>query len=289
MQCRNPVEKECKFCKNKFTPSKRSDQKYCSEKCCKTFLSRQRHEKHKAVPVKISCQYCGCEAQGRLGKKFCSTECIQEWHKQQKRFANEEKHKLNPIQCKSCNKEFVPYREDQIWCSSDCKMNEYKTSQKEARAAIRAQTARTCPVCDEEFSPKRSMREKYCSPRCRNLFAKKAYKALQTCLKQTDQKKQDRAHKLLGYTPNELREHIQKHPNWNQVKDGDWDLDHIFPIIAFLEHGLKDIGLMCCLENLQPLGRTPNQKKNRKYNPEEFRLWLTNRGVKFTKKASTTI
>lgn len=285
MQCRNPIEKECEFCKNKFTPSKRSDQKYCSNQCCKTSLSKKRHEKHKSVPVKISCQYCGREAQGRLGKKFCSTECFQEWYKQQKREANKLKLQETPIEtrkCKFCKKRFVPTRrcnDGQVFCSSQCKRNDNATNQKEARTTTRAQITRMCPVCNEEFSPKRSMREKYCSPHCRNLFAKKAYKALQTCLKQTDQEKQDRAHKLLGYTPNELREHIQKHPNWNNVKGGTWHLDHVFPIIAFVEHGLKDIGLMCCLENLQPLDGSPNCSKGGKYNRKKFREWLINKGV----------
>ena len=88
------------------------------------------------------------------------------------------------------------------------------------------------------------------------------------------EKKKDKTHKLLGYTPQQLQEHIQNHPNWNSVKDGDWHLDHIFPIIAFLEHGIKDISVICCLENLQPLSKKDNCKKNDNYDKKEFKRFL---------------
>lgn len=275
--------RNCECCGVEFTPQHRSDQKHCSYRCGQTYYANKkaREKLLEAEKVIHICQHCQTEFATNKDRtrKWCSNHCKQENYKAEKRLVNEEKHKLNPKRCKGCNKEFILYRTDQIWCSSQCKMNIHATDQKETRAATRAQITRTCPVCDEEFSPKRSMREKYCSSRCRNLFAKKAYKVLQRCLKCTDQKKQDRAHKLLGYTPQELRDHIQKHPNWENVKGSIWHLDHIFPIIAFLEHGLKDISLMCCLENLQPLGGSPNCSKGGKYNRKKFREWLINKGV----------
>jgi len=71
-------------------------------------------------------------------------------------------------------------------------------------------------------------------------------------------KKLDYSHKLLGYTARELQSHLEKHPSWEKLKDTDWHLDHIFPIKAFFEHGITDIALINCLDNLQPL----SQKKN---------------------------
>ena len=64
------------------------------------------------------------------------------------------------------------------------------------------------------------------------------------------------------------------HPNWPNVKDGEWHLDHIYPIIAFVERGIKDIKMMCHLENLQPLSGRANCHKNRKYDKKEFEVWL---------------
>jgi len=82
----------------------------------------------------------------------------------------------------------------------------------------------------------------------------------------------------LGYTSEELREHIYNHSNWEKVKDGDWHLDHIFPIQAFIEYNIKDLKLINCLENLQPLTKKDNLKKHDKYDEKEFEEWLIGKG-----------
>jgi hypothetical protein len=136
-----------------------------------------------------------------------------------------------------------------------------------------------CPVCGKKFSPKNTLREKYCSYRCRTLFSKKIYKAIRTCLLQTNEKKLDRSHRLLGYSPRDLQEHIQNYPTWKLVKDGPWHLDHIFPVVAFVEHGIKDISVICSLDNLQPLFGHDNCSKNRKYDKQEFFKWLRSKNI----------
>ena len=69
--------------------------------------------------------------------------------------------------------------------------------------------------------------------------------------------------------------HIKSHPNWEKIKDQDWHLDHIFPLQAFLEHNIKDIKLINCLDNLQPLLGKENISKGDKYNKEQFLNWLS--------------
>jgi len=160
------------------------------------------------------------------------------------------------------------------FCTKVCKASFFKNALKETGAANRAATVRKCPTCENDFNPKKTMKEKYCSRKCCYLFPKKCYRALSTCLKYMGEKKKDRTHKLLGYTPQQLQEHIQKHPNWVNVKDGNWHLDHIFPIIAFLEAGIKDISVICSLKNLQPLSELDNCKKNDNYNKEKFEQFL---------------
>ena len=118
------------------------------------------------------------------------------------------------------------------------------------------------------------MKQKYCSRRCCYLFPKKAYGALATCRQYLGTQKQERTFRTLGYSPLELIEHIQKHPSWKLVKDTDWHLDHIFPIIAFIEKGITDIKIICSLTNLQPLSAIDNMKKNDSYDPELFDKWL---------------
>lgn len=225
----------------------------------------------------MKCDYCHKEHDRR---KFCSDYCKNEYHKSQKRKKNKAKLKSDPIEarnCDYCDVSFTPSRrcnEGQCFCSNKCKTDLHADEQRTKRKDIRGKTIRTCPICEKEFTPKHTMREKYCSARCCNLFPKKIYKALQTCYNYMGTEKRDHTRELLGYSTRQLQEHVQNHPNWPKVKDGDWHLDHVFPIIAFIEHGIKDVSLICCLENLQPLSGQGNCRKNRKYKAEEFRNWL---------------
>jgi len=93
--------------------------------------------------------------------------------------------------------------------------------------------------------------------------------------------KNARSHILLGYGPDELRNHIFSHPNWPSVKDQKWEVDHIFPIKAFLDYGITDIKIVNGLDNLQPLSEIDNMHKSAKYNLKNFEQWLTIKGVNF--------
>ena len=112
-----------------------------------------------------------------------------------------------------------------------------------------------------------------------DLFRRKCCHMVRTCLKQMCQKKLDRTHNLLGYSYKELRDHIFTHQNWETVKNNKWHIDHIFPIKAFFDHGISDLKLINCLENLQPLTQRDNNVKSDKYNKKEFVEWLQNKGI----------
>jgi hypothetical protein len=86
--------------------------------------------------------------------------------------------------------------------------------------------------------------------------------------------KTDYSHKILGYTAKELYEHIISHPNWDSVKESDWQLDHIFPVDAFIKHGITDIKLINGLNNLQPLSKKENRIKSNSYEEKDFSVWL---------------
>lgn len=94
--------------------------------------------------------------------------------------------------------------------------------------------------------------------------------------------KLDYTHKLLGYTAKQLQEHITGHSNWSLVKDGNWHLDHIFPIQAFLEYKIHDIKLINNLDNLQPLSQSANNHKKDKYDKVAFEQWLVAKGINET-------
>lgn len=117
--------------------------------------------------------------------------------------------------------------------------------------------------------------------RLKSLFRKKCYKAVSSSLAAINKTKVGRTTELLGYTPKELQKYITSHPNWELVKDTKWHVDHIFPIQAFVEHGITDIKIINCLKNLRPLTQTENNKKWATYDKTEFETWLKNNDIRF--------
>ena len=103
---------------------------------------------------------------------------------------------------------------------------------------------------------------------------KKFYKALQSTLAATGKKKVGRTSDMLGYGPKELKNHVTNHPNWNRVKCENWHLDHIFPISAFIEHGVTDPAIVNHLDNLQPVTQKENNQKWATYDKKAFEKWL---------------
>ena len=219
------------------------------------------------------CKYCN-EILDKE-KKFCDSNCKNEFHKLQKRNLNKFKHETNHKVCLHCKKEFmVRRRNDEIYCSNECKIEYHKKQLRIKSKTKRENISIVCKLCGSLFSPKRTTKELYCSRKCRELIPKKIYSALRRCYLIMDDKKVNKTYDILGYTPHQLREHIQSHPNWNNVKNTEWHLDHIFPVVAFLEHGIKDLSVICCLENLQPITQKENCSKNGKYNKKECEQWL---------------
>ncbi len=112
-----------------------------------------------------------------------------------------------------------------------------------------------------------------------DLFRLKCCTILHRSLKSANLLKNDRTHKLLGYTHFELKEHIKNHSNWENVKDGKWHVDHIFPIVAFFDYGISDLKIINCLDNLRPLSQKENNVKSGKYDKEKFEKWLEAKGI----------
>lgn len=279
---------KCEQCQNEFE-SQHGNSSLCSDECKQKRKNEQGKEyRLRENPITMQkCCYCGgkmnverffmCDRQ-----KFCNSECKTEYHKEQKRLRNEQKHLKNKLNCKHCKKDFtVRTRLDESYCSNKCKLDFHKEQQRLITEDIRKNTLLSCPICDKTFVPEKTLRQKYCSARCRNLFPKKIYKALQTCLKYTGEDKLDHSKELLGYSPKELIESVQSHPNWNNVKDKNWHLDHIFPIIAFIEAGIKDFKVICALDNLQPLSEKNNCSKNGRYDKDKFHTYLEDKGIKW--------
>lgn len=88
---------------------------------------------------------------------------------------------------------------------------------------------------------------------------------------------------LQKYTSEDLMNHIKHHPNYiDASKNNNLSIDHIFPIKAFDDYGLLNLDyawLINGLDNLQPLDRTDNSRKNCKYNKDEFIAFLNSKGI----------
>ena len=273
--------KICEFCGETFLAEGRSDQKYCSHNCGKRAWDKKQADLKKSIVETTKCDYCGNKIEiTRNDRRWCSNECKIEAYKACKRKNNAKRHKENPNICDHCRKTFIPRRHiNERFCSQECHDEFHRIEAIKQRDEQRAKVKKICPTCDKEFTPKKTLKEKYCSKRCRELVGKKVYKMMQTCYNAIGTKKSNRTHKTLGYTPNQLLEHLQTFPEWGNLKHKNWHLDHVFPIIAFVQNGIEDISLICCLDNLQPLSGTENCSKNDKYDQSEFEEWLKGRGV----------
>ncbi len=98
-------------------------------------------------------------------------------------------------------------------------------------------------------------------------------------LKSQGKTKQYNKKSYLGYSTEELKNRLINHPNWDNVKNDKWHIDHIFPVKAFLQYNISDIKLINSLDNLQPLSQMDNLLKSAKYNKDYFVVWLATKGV----------
>ena len=107
---------------------------------------------------------------------------------------------------------------------------------------------------------------------CRNL--------LHITLQTTKQNKVCRTEKILGYSKQQLLEHLQKDPHYDDwVEDSNtWHIDHIIPIKAFVEHNVIDPTTINSLNNLRIIHKVKNWAKNATYNEKDFTNYINSIG-----------
>ena len=82
----------------------------------------------------------------------------------------------------------------------------------------------------------------------------------------------------LGYTRDDLYNHIFSHENIPEV----YEVDHIFPIKAFKDHGIDLIEyahVVNAIENLRPLCKEENNQKRDSYNLRDFLNYLKKHNI----------
>jgi hypothetical protein len=82
---------------------------------------------------------------------------------------------------------------------------------------------------------------------------------------------------LFGYSIEEFKNHIKSQPGYSV--GGNWVVDHLFPVWAFIEAGVKNPKLINSLENLKVVPKKTNSKKCYKLNAVAFVRWLSNKGA----------
>lgn len=280
--------KNCIHCQIEFEPTN-NKQQYCTPTCRRKFHNSKSKT---ATDLVIKCLECGIEffAEAFVAhrKKYCSISCQKKFNYRKKygrkyisrksEYKPRETIDLPETNCRQCNKMFKPqYTESRQFCSRECKVNNCADKQRQRRKERREATVKVCPICNTSFSPQKSLKEMYCSNRCQRSVGKRIYKMMQSCYEATNTPKADHSHKVLGYSPNQLLEHLKTFADWEILKTKSWHLDHIFPIVAFIREDIKDISLICCLENLRPLDGVENNLKNDTYDKVAFEEWLLQR------------
>ncbi len=56
------------------------------------------------------------------------------------------------------------------------------------------------------------------------------------------------------------------------------EIDHIFPVQAFVDHKIYDMKIINHLTNLRPLSKVDNNKKADNYDEDSFLQWLESIG-----------
>ena len=162
----------------------------------------------------------------------------------------------NIILCKNCNKKMTPTKVDRNGFhlrAIECK-----------KCGNKKVSGPNCYMYDPDREAV-AMRKK---------FRKICGQHIHRFMRATGQKKTRHTHELLGYKPQDLQEHILNHPNYKNCEGEEWHVDHIFPIQAFLNHGILDLKLINNLNNLQPILGKENLSKADKYDKKEFGRWL---------------
>jgi len=186
----------------------------------------------------------------KLGLKWCNRcreiKTLEEFGKD-----NSNKYGLD-YRCKECRKNYATERR------SDCpeRVKELRRNSRNKHAEKSRQTKREWALNNKEHI-REYKRNKYntdteyrITHACRELVKR--------MFRSTGVKKCYKTQEILGYTPGELKEHMEKQFKSNMTWDnyGEWHIDHIVPISSAktLQEGIE----LSRLENLQPLWAREN-------------------------------
>lgn len=96
--------------------------------------------------------------------------------------------------------------------------------------------------------------------------ARQSRRLLYRTLSFTDLSKDSRTSEMLGYSSEDLWNHLKSLLLDGMTEDnrGDWHVDHKIPVIEFIERGIDDPAIINSLDNLIPMWSNHNLSKNRR-------------------------
>ena len=105
--------------------------------------------------------------------------------------------------------------------------------------------------------------------------------SLRRLLRSTRKTKNDKCELILGYSRLQLLEHLSKDPNFEFWKNDNynWQIDHIYPIIAFIHHRITDPKIINALDNLRIITAKENLSKSGYYIKEDFLAYLNSKNI----------
>ena len=180
-----------------------------------------------------------------------SEEKYQIWKRASEKYRSTEKGKLTRIKWKQSDKSkqydkvfSQKYRSDP---SNQKKIKKYYEDNKEKNRPLRTQYVKKRRDTDPLFKLAMSMRSRM------NLF-----------IKRSKFNKNARTFKLIGCSPDQLKEHIEKQFKYGMTwkNHGDWHIDHIKPLS--LAKSTEEMNKLFHFSNLQPLWALENIKKSNK-------------------------
>ena len=268
-------QRYCKACGTKVGKGK----SYCSDSCKpSSYLNRvadiQKNRKCKVCKVivgkgKIYCRTCfKNERNKRARKRYRENDMTlgrKTWYKQ---YYKDNKDRIKALQLKY-KKERQALRKEEfkkikIHCS-DC--NEFMGSRLELYGYKQAHPK--VPRCEECKRILHNKRAKEYRKNPKNRLTTDVRTRVYQTLK--GGKKHKSTFDALGYTPQQLMEHLEKNMedgmNWDNYTKHGWHIDHTKPVDAFNFTSTEDEEFKKCwdLSNLKPMWAKDNWKKNRFY------------------------
>ena len=286
--------KICPICKEPFsTTDKRKV--FCGEKCRRRDRKNKEKEERRKImnAARKVCPTCGKVFKPNVHNQvFCSKKCL--YKANYKEYKSSIMHEFEKT-CPTCGKHFMASKRVAIYCSPECRNKDFAIKNKEALKEYKKRyreenrehiTKHLKEYCEKHKDELRVRKRAYVRNRSKKdpVFRMRSIcrAMVRRCL---TNKKKDKTQIILGYSPKELKEHLESlfygDMCWEVLN---WEIHHIRPLETFNfinEDGTDNYEAVReanVLDNLMPLFKEDHKKLTLLYNSEK--KWLSEEEIK---------